>query len=205
MKKNSLNADFLSAKELEKFGVHDAKKRRILVHSKAVIVDFNAINFGENIRIDPFVVISCASLTIGSNVHIAVGCGIIGSESITLNDYSTLSGHVLVYSSSDDYSGYTMTNPTIPNRFKNVENAKVEIGRHCIVGARSVILPGSWIGEGAAVGSGSLVKGTLPNWTISAGVPARVLKLREKGCLQKEVVFKNTKNKKANDAVIKVN
>jgi galactoside O-acetyltransferase len=193
MSERSLNAGFLSAERLADFGLLDADKRRILIHSTAVIVNFDAIRFGNNIRVDPFVVLSCNDLVLGNNIHIASGCGLFGVSRIALGDFANLSSKVLVYSSSDDYSGATMTNPTIPSELKCVEHAPVNIGRHCILGARSTILPGSDLGEGAAVGSCSLVKGILPAWTISVGVPAKPIKQRARGCLDKEADFHEMK------------
>lgn len=47
-----------------------------------------------------------------------------------------------------------------------------------MVGAHSVILPGVSFGEGAVVGSLSLVKESLDPWGIYGGVPARLIKPR---------------------------
>ena len=77
-----------------------------------------------------------------------------------------------MYSSSDDYSGAYMTNPTVPAELTNVDHSYVLIGRHVIVGAGSVLLPGAMLDNGVAVGSLSLVKGHLLRDTIYAGVPA---------------------------------
>ena len=49
----------------------------------------------------------------------------------------------------------------------------VTIGRHAIIGANSVILPGVTIGEGAVVGACSLVKRDCAPWSINFGAPAR--------------------------------
>lgn len=51
------------------------------------------------------------------------------------------------------------------------------VGDHAWIGARSVILQGVTIGEGAVVAAGSVV--TMPPWTVAAGVPARIIKTRE--------------------------
>lgn len=197
MIRRTLNSDYLTSKELEVLGISNAKQRKILIHSTAVIVDFDSITFGNNIRIDPFVVISCSNLVIGSHVHIATGCCIFGRSKITLGDFANLSAQVLVYSSSDDYSGKTMTNPTVPNEYKAVEHAPVTIGRHCILGAKSVVLPGSSLGEGAAIGSSALVKGEISPWTISVGIPARPIKERSKECTLKEKEFLSSRKNNA--------
>lgn len=185
----SLNAGFLSFDALEDLGVVDAQKRNIRIHSTAVIVNFDNIQFGESIRIDPYVVLSCRDLILGSYIHIGAACGLFGTAQIRIGDFSGISAHGLVYSSTDDYSGEHLTNPTVPSEFTHIDHADVVIGRHCIIGAHSTILPGATLGEGAAVGSAALVQGELPPWTISVGVPARPIKARARECLNKEAAL----------------
>src|SRR5699024_3153241 len=50
------------------------------------------------------------------------------------------------------------------------------IGDHVWLGARAVVLGGSRIGSGSAIGFGSLVKGNIPNNCVAAGSPARVIR-----------------------------
>jgi len=178
-----LNAAFLSPEELAEFGVENAAERNILIHKTAVIVNFEALTLGRNVRIDPFVVISCKDVVLGDYVHIASGCGLFGSARITYGNFSTSSGHCLIYSSSDDYSGDAMTNPTVPAEYLNVESAPVIIGDHCVLGARTTVLPGAHVGEGASIGACSLVKANLTPWTIYAGCPVKPIRERSKACL----------------------
>lgn len=178
-----LNSDFLSPDELAQFGVSDAAERNILVHRTAVIVNFDAITFGRHVRIDPFVVVSCKELVLGDYVHIATGAGLFGAARITYGDFSGTSAHCMIYTSTDDYSGKAMTNPTVPNEFLNLETAPVNIGAHCVVGAGSTVLPGAQLGEGASFGAYSLIKGVIPPWQICTGIPARPVKERSRDCL----------------------
>ena len=62
----------------------------------------------------------------------------------------------------------------------NVDNfgvlfGKVIIGNEVYIGAGSIILPGTKIGENTIVGAGSLVKGELKKNSVYAGNPARYL------------------------------
>jgi acetyltransferase-like isoleucine patch superfamily enzyme len=51
-----------------------------------------------------------------------------------------------------------------------------KIGRHCFIGARSVILPGLQIGDESIVGAGSVVTKDVPPRSIVAGNPAQIIR-----------------------------
>jgi maltose O-acetyltransferase len=53
--------------------------------------------------------------------------------------------------------------------------ARVKIGREVFVGCGSIILPGVTIGDGAAVGAGSVVTSDVPPRTLVAGNPAKAI------------------------------
>lgn len=146
------------------------------------------IEIGDNVRIDDFCVLSAGAggIRIGSFVHIAVYCSLIGREAIELEDFCNLSSRVSIYSSSDDFSGASLTNPTVPERFKQVSYAPVRLGRHVVVGSASVVLPGVAIGDGTAIGALSLVKTSCEEFAIYAGVPARRVGERRRDLLELE-------------------
>jgi len=50
------------------------------------------------------------------------------------------------------------------------------IGKNCFIGAGAIILPGVKVGDNVIVGAGSLVNKDVPNNTIVAGNPAKVIK-----------------------------
>lgn len=143
------------------------------------------ISIGDSVRIDDFCVLSAGTggIHIGNHVHIAVQTSIIGAGRIEVRDFANLSSRVSVYSSSDDYSGAHMTNPTVPNEFTDVTSAPVTIGRHVIIGCGSVVLPGTTLREGAAIGALSLVNSDCDTFAIYAGIPAKRIKDRSRKLL----------------------
>ncbi len=149
------------------------------------------IALGDNVRIDDFCVLSAGvgGISLGCHVHIAVFCSLIGAGQISMQDFSGLASRVAVYSSNDDYSGAFLTNPTVPDEFTSVTHADVIIGRHAIVGAGSVILPGSHLEEGVAIGALSLVDRQCQAFGIYAGRPARRLGDRSRQLLEVEQRF----------------
>ncbi|MFJ4153802.1 acyltransferase [Pseudomonas sp. NPDC089752] len=181
---------FLSRIEIEAMGFACVGKN-VQLSDKASYYNCAGISIGDNVRIDDFCVISAGAggIEIHSYVHIAVYCLLTGAGKITLGDFSGLSSRVSVYSSSDDYSGASLTNPTIPDEFKGVVDADVFLGRHVIVGSGSVLLPGAVLEEGVAVGALSLVSKCCPAFGIYSGVPAKRIKERKQSLLELEAQF----------------
>jgi galactoside O-acetyltransferase len=179
----------LSQKQLELIGFKKLGKN-VMISDKASIYSPHLIEIGDYSRIDDFCVISPgSSLKIGKYVHIACFSSLIGKGEIVLEDFSGLSSRVSLYSSSDDYSGSSLTNPTIDSSFTNVLSLPVIIKKHVIVGAGAVILPGVIAGEGSAIGSLSLISKNIPAWEIWGGSPAKKIKERKKDLLEIEWKF----------------
>lgn len=164
-----------------------------LLSSKASFYNCSNISIGNNVRIDDFCVLSAGEggIDIGNYIHIAVYSSLIGKDLITLKDFSNISSKVSIYSSNDDYSGLTMTNPMVPEEFKNVSHAPVIIDKHVIIGSGSIVLPGCRIHIGSAVGALSLVTKDIPEFEIHTGVPARKMKKRNKNLLDLEQEFRD--------------
>ena len=163
----------------------------VQISDRVAFYGVHRIKIGNNVRVDDFCVLSAGEggIEIGKYVHIAAGSTLMGAGQITLSDFSGLSSRVSIYSSTDDYSGASLTNPTVPDKFKKVTHAPVTLGRHTIVGSGSVILPGISIGEGVAIGALSLVTKDCEKFGIYAGNPAKRLKDRKRDLLDIEANF----------------
>lgn len=156
----------------------------------ARIYGADRISVGDHVRIDDFCILSADEpMRIGRNVHIAAYCGLFGAAGLELDDFSGLSSRVSIYTGSEDYSGASLTNPTVPAAYRHYDARAIRIGRHAIVGAGAVILPGASLGDGAAVGSLSLVVRPVAPWSIAVGTPARVVKPRSRELLQLETTY----------------
>ena len=166
----------------------------VLISRKASIYGASNIIIGNNVRIDDFCIIS-GNVIFGNNIHLAAYSALYGGDAgITIEDFANISSRVCIYAVSDDYSGYTMTNPTIPDKYKHIQNEHVQIGKHVIIGSGCTILPGVCLNEGAALGAMSLCKKSIEPWKIYAGVPARAIKDRSKVLLDLEKEYMNEYN-----------
>lgn len=176
---------YYSEKKLKKLGIGKLGVN-VKISEKVSIYFPEMISIGDNVRIDDYVCLS-GEIIIGNNVHIANLCTLTASNNvISMGDFSGLAFGVHIFASSDDYSGLSMTNPTVSADFKNVKMSNVTLGRHVTVGANSVIFPGSIIEEGCAIGSLSLVNSNLTSWGIYAGIPAKRIKERSMKIIELE-------------------
>jgi galactoside O-acetyltransferase len=164
----------------------------VLISRATFIGGFPRIRLGSNIRIDDFASLSVPPLgflEIGSNVHIGSGSYLGCGGGIILENFVGLSQGVRIYSASDDFSGEYLTNPTIPDSYRNVTKSPVTLRAHAIIGSGSVILPGVEVAMGVAVGALSLVNRSLSDWGIYSGTPARFVKARSKNLLTIETEY----------------
>jgi galactoside O-acetyltransferase len=70
-----------------------------------------------------------------------------------------------------------LTNYNVSKDWSNVNSAPIKICRYAWIGMECKILKGVTIGEGAIVGTGSVVTKNVEPWTIVAGNPAKVVKV----------------------------
>jgi len=89
-------------------------------------------------------------ITIGNNVYITAGCQFI-----------THDGGTLIL--RKEVPDLELTAPII-------------IGDDVYIGMRTIILPGVRIGHRCIIGAGSVVSRSIPDNSVAAGVPARVIK-----------------------------
>ena len=186
-------SSFYSEDELIKIGFKKLG-RNVQISRFAQFYLPDKVEIGNNVRIDDFCILS-GDIKLGDYVHIAAYCGLYGRGGIEMEDFSSLSSRVAIYSSNDDYSGGALTNPTVPEEYRNVEYAKVIINKHCIIGSGTIILPGVEIGEGTAVGAMSLCNTDIEEWSVYTGIPAKYIKKRKKDLLIKEQELKEDTNK----------
>lgn len=107
-----------------------------------------------------------AKLRLGSgffNSNIKIRC----HKKIEIGDNVAISHDVTIMDSDAHdglWDGYEKTKP-------------IKIGNHVWIGTRVTILKGVTIGDNAIIAAGSVVTKNVPNNTIVAGVPAKVIKI----------------------------
>jgi galactoside O-acetyltransferase len=162
----------------------------VKISSKSSIYNPDLIQIGDHSRIDDFVTLS-GRVSIGKNVHIAIGCNVAGgNDGIVIDDFCGLSYGVQVFTRIDDYSGLTLSNPTVDDKFKMTHERPIHIGRHCKIGTYAIVLPGSDLGVGSSFSAQSLIEGkTQPHFQYGGNPLSEIAPLSKK-LLQVETEFR---------------
>ncbi|CDZ77503.1 dTDP-3-amino-3,6-dideoxy-alpha-D-galactopyranose 3-N-acetyltransferase [Legionella massiliensis] len=163
--------------------------QEVKISDSAKIYNADQIMIGDNSRIDDFCVLS-GKLELGRNVFMGVHGNLAGGiHGIKLADFVTMAYYVNLFTQSDDYYGHSLTNSTIPRKYKQEKFGRLEVGKHAIIGSNSVIMPDAHIAEGCAIGAMSLVTKPTEPWGIYRGIPAKRVKERERDLLKLEQLY----------------
>jgi acetyltransferase-like isoleucine patch superfamily enzyme len=153
----------------------------VTIWSGAKVISPDTISIGNSVIIDDFVFLMGGKSThIGSFIHIASFTSITGGGEFEMEDFTTLSSGIRIFTGTDDFTGNSLTNSAVPFPYRQPIRSFVRLKKHAIVGANSVILPGVTIGEGVAIGANSLVNKDCEPWTIYFGSPAKAIRPRPK-------------------------
>ncbi|MCR3759845.1 LPS biosynthesis protein [Clostridium felsineum] len=161
--------------------------KNVIIYGKTKITFPENVEIGNNVIIDDFVFInSKKSIKIGNNVHIASFVSITGNENFIMEDFTSLATGTKIITSTDDYANSYLTNPTVPDEFKNVYSAPIILKKFSAVGANTVILPGATLSEGTYIGANSLIKCNAITEPFSLYVGSPIKKIKD---LNSEKIF----------------
>jgi len=152
---------------------------------------------GPHLVVEPGVLVFRPEFVwLGDNVYLGHGCllkaypegGIVVGDDCWIGPYGHLSGAARITIGDGVGIGPMVQILTSAHRDPgrnrpildgDLDRAPVVIGPGSDIGAGTIIKPGVTIGAGVQVGAGAVVTGDLPDFSVVAGVPARIL--RERG------------------------
>ena len=128
-------------------------------------------------RIEPGAIIR-EKVEIGDNAVIMMGAVInIGSvigEGTMIDMGAVLGGRAIVGKHSHVGAGAVLAGVVEPPSAK-----PVTVGDNVLIGANAVIIEGTTVGNGAVIAAGAVVTQDVPENAVVAGVPARIIKMKD--------------------------
>lgn len=135
------------------------------------VLPFNKFNIGNNSTIEDYSVVNngMGNITIGSGSRIGISNVLIGPLKIGNN--VILAQNVVISALNHGYE-----NIEVPIRMQPCSTNEVIIEDDCWIGANVVITAGVKIGKHVVVAAGSIVTKSVPDFSIVAGNPAKIIK-----------------------------
>ena len=140
--------------------------------------DFDAIKnivkelFGksENAFVNPpFYCDYGKNIEVGKNFYANYNCTILDVAKVMIGDNCMLAPNVAIYTAG--HPVHPLTRNTLYEY-----GIEITIGDNVWIGGNTVICPGAHIGSNTVIGAGSVVTRDIPDYSIAAGNPCRVIR-----------------------------
>ena len=135
------------------------------------VLPFNNFTLGDNSTIEDFCTINngVGDVMIGNRTRVGIANTVIGPVKIGNN---VIIAQNVVMSGLNH--GYEDIN--VPPRDQQVTTAPIDIGDDVWIGANAMIAAGVKVGKHCVIAGGSVVTKDVPDYSVAAGNPAKILK-----------------------------
>lgn len=185
----------------ELFDAHDPKLKRFKKTASQFLEQYNNLTYdqadqrqgllkkylgsiGDYVTVGtPFLCDYARNIHLGNKVSINMGCSLMDSASITIDDETMIAPNVQIYTGTHPLALGDRLNPAWDEdhtqHFVLTRALPVHIKRGCWLGGGVIVLPGITIGEGCVIGAGSIVTKNIPDHSVAVGNPCRVIRTLE--------------------------
>jgi len=122
------------------------------------------VNLYQSEKFEPRIILN-DGVTIQQNIHLTC------AESVEIGKNTAIAANVSI---TDIHHPYDDIN--IPIEHQNIKTKPVSIGDDCKIYNNSVIMQGTTIGKHCTVGANSVVSGTFGDYCVIVGAPAKIIK-----------------------------
>ena len=150
---------------------HKGKRSLIRKRTRIDILPWNKFYVGDDSTIEDFTTINngVGDIIIGDRTRIGLGCTLIGP--VTVGNDVRLAQNVVMSGLNHKY-----TDVSLPISDQGVTTNTITIKDETWIGANCVILPGVTIGKHCVIAAGSIVRRNVPDYSVAAGNPSKVMK-----------------------------
>lgn len=143
-------------------------KCQIIATGEGVVIG-ESVSIGEGVILDAL----GGSVSIGDFTSIGPLVVVYGQGGLNLGRYNMLAAHSILVASSHIYSSIET-----PIKLQGTTAAGIKTGDDVWIGANAVIQDGVLLGRGVIVGSGAVVRANFDDYSVIAGVPAKLISIR---------------------------
>jgi acetyltransferase-like isoleucine patch superfamily enzyme len=141
------------------------------------------VRIGDNVNVGDFSRIEASGtitdlgrgISIGSNSGIGAFSFVGGAGGVAIGNDVIMGQWVSFHPENHNYDSLDL-----PIRLQGVNRQGIVVEDDCWIGAKVTFLDGAHVGKGCVIAAGAVVRGTIPPYSIAAGVPAKVVRSRLK-------------------------
>lgn len=148
----------------------------VVIEEGALVFHPETIRLGSNVYVGHQAILKGyykGWMEVGDGTWIGQQCFFHSAGGLRIGKRVGIGPCVRILTSSHEDAG-----PDLPIMDGSIRFAEVVVGDGCDLGVGSILLPGVRLGRGVQVGAGAVVAEDLPDFSVAAGVPARVLRFR---------------------------
>ncbi len=150
--------------------------RNVIIEDGVRIFHPEHIELGDNVYIGHDTILKGyynSDIIIGNNVWIGQGCFIHGAGGVTIHSNVGIGPHVKMHAAYHDDDGET------PIMFQPLKFNSIVVEEDVNIGIGAMIMSGVILRSGTKVGANAVVTKTFPERAVVAGVPAKLLRVRD--------------------------
>jgi len=160
------------------FEIHDLRKvgDNVIIEPGVLIFHPSNIIIGSNVYIGHYSILKAYyknEMVIGDGTWIGQQCFFHSAGGIEIGNNVGIGPGVKILTSQHD------PQPNLPVLHSPIKFGKVVVEDDSDLGVGSIILPGVRIGRGAIIGAGAVVNRDVEDYSVVAGVPAKIIKFRK--------------------------
>jgi acetyltransferase-like isoleucine patch superfamily enzyme len=141
----------------------------------------HGVKLGDHVRIGPYSILAGAPIShLGEGIAMGANSAVdaysfIGSAGpVTIGENVIMGQHVCFHPENHNFD-----RTDIPIKLQGTVRQGITIEDDVWVGANVTFLDGAHVGRGCIIGAGSLVRGSIPPYSVAVGTPARIIRTRK--------------------------
>ena len=148
---------------------------------KTIVLSRLFAKIGENVSVgQPFICDYGRNIYLGNNVSVNMNCTFVDCNKIEIGNNVLIASNVQLYTATHPVElSQRLTpdwEPGSEEYFCRTYALPIKIGNGCWLGGGVIVLPGVTIGNGSVIGAGSVVTKDIPDNSLAAGNPCRVIR-----------------------------
>ena len=138
-------------------------------------VDNKGIIICDGVYIGRNTILSCKNgdIIVNKNANIGFNCEVYSLKKVEIGENVLIAAYTYIIG-----GGHMSSDVETPFRDQEKHAIGIKIGNNVWLGAKTIVMDGCDIGDNSVIGAGAVVTKSIPDYSVAAGIPAKVIKDR---------------------------